>query len=139
MSFELFLQCFDSGEPAGLQRATVRGLFPVVEFESEVDYWLVRYDDSNTCNIGVQATPTDPDSLASLCVFRPCDHPRLWEALFAAMRLGHVVLYFPGCRHPLTADETTITHLPPDMTESLGLPQVIQAGGEIVEAIRQSY
>jgi hypothetical protein len=136
MSFELYLQCFDRGKPAGIRREVVRGLFPVVEGESEVDYWLVRYDDSHSCHIGVQGNSADPESVESLCVFRPCDHPRLWEALLATMRLAHVVLYFPGCQHPLVAAEVSTAHLPPSMAESLGVPQVVNTGGAIEEAIR---
>jgi hypothetical protein len=124
MSFEVFLQCFDSCEPAGIPRAAVRWMFPVVDDESEADYWLIRYNDLNSCHIGVRAIPSDADLLHSLCVVRPCVHSRLWEALLATMRLGHVVLYFPGGQRPLVADEDTAAHLPPDLTESFGLPQL---------------
>lgn len=114
----------------------MRSLFPVVETESEADYWFVKYDDLNTCHIGVRAVPSDPDLLASLCVFRPCSDPRLWEALVATMRLGNVVLYFPGCRCPLVAAEATVAHLPADLTESLGRPQVVSTAEQVAEAVR---
>ena len=35
LSFEVYVQCFDRGEPAGIPRASIRPLFPVVEAESE--------------------------------------------------------------------------------------------------------
>jgi hypothetical protein len=59
MSFNLYLQCFDSGEPAGIRRAAVQGLFPVVEDKSEAEYWLVRYDDSHICHIWAMSPMTD--------------------------------------------------------------------------------
>lgn len=138
MSFEVYLQCYEFGEPAGLRRDAVRALFPVVESGSEADYWLVKYDDANTCRISVNAAHVDRDSLTALCVLRPCGAPRLWEALLATMHLGHVVLYFPGCRCPLVADEAATAHLPADMIESLGVPALVRTGRDISEAIRQS-
>jgi len=42
MGFELYLQCFASGRPAGIPRAAVCALFPVVEEESEPDYSSIR-------------------------------------------------------------------------------------------------
>jgi hypothetical protein len=41
MSFEIYLQCFEQGKPAGVPLSSVRALFPVVEGESEPDYWKV--------------------------------------------------------------------------------------------------
>jgi hypothetical protein len=53
VSFEVFVQCFEGGEPAGVSRIAIRSLFPVVEAESEPDYWSVRYDDFNSCKVSV--------------------------------------------------------------------------------------
>ncbi|MBX6316623.1 MAG: hypothetical protein IRY99_27470 [Isosphaeraceae bacterium] len=59
MSFEVYLQCFEAGEPAGVPRATIRALFPVINADSEPDYWRVRYDDLNSCDIAVTPLPSD--------------------------------------------------------------------------------
>jgi hypothetical protein len=65
MGFELYLQCFASGRPAGIPRAAVRALFPVVEEESEPDYWRVRYDLTNTCTISVTAPLVASESVVA--------------------------------------------------------------------------
>ena len=133
MSFELFVQYFDRGEPAGVPRYAVRPLFPVVEAESEPDYWFVRYDDLNSCHIGVTPLGSDPTLVESLCVLRPCGDPRLWDTLLVILRLGPAVLYFPGDGPPLVASE----QLPAGLVESLGQPRVVRFGQEIAIAIEQ--
>jgi hypothetical protein len=138
MSFEVFVQCFDRGEPAGLPWASIRRLFPVVDAESEPDNWSVRYDALNRCSICVSPLESDTALVESLCVFRPCGDLRLWEALLAVMRLGAVVLYFPGNAPPLIASGDVAQHLPDDMIESLGQPKVVQSGQEIVEVIERA-
>jgi hypothetical protein len=53
MGFELYLQGFGKTEGLGLSREAIRGLFPVDEASSEPDYWRLRYDGLNSCDIGV--------------------------------------------------------------------------------------
>jgi hypothetical protein len=138
VSFEVYVQCFQRGQPGGVPRAAVRPLFPVVEAESGPDYWSVRYDDRNSCRVGITPLESDPALVEALCVYRPCGDPRLWESLLAVMRLGPVALYFPGDSPPLVAGEASGEHLPADMVAALGSPRVVRSGQEIVEIIRRS-
>jgi hypothetical protein len=108
MSFEVFVQCFDRGKPAGLPRTSLRRMFPVVDAESERDNWSFRYDDLNRCNINV--SPLDTALVESFCVFRPCGDVRLWEAMSAVMRLGSVALYLPGDSPPLIVSDDFAQH-----------------------------
>lgn len=137
MSFEVFLQRFEPGEPAGVPRAEIRQLFPVIDAESEPDYWSVRYDDLNSCHLSITPLPSDPARTDCLCVYRPCGDIRLWNALFTVMRLGSMVLYFPGNGPPLVANTTAGEFLPPAMVEGLGQPYLVHSGREIVEIIER--
>ena len=47
MSFDVFVQCFHNGEPAGVPLASVKALFPVVESKSDSEMWFVDYGGSN--------------------------------------------------------------------------------------------
>ena len=109
-----------------------------MDAESEPNYWTVRYDNFNSCHVSVTPLPSNPALVESLCVLRPCDTPRLWESLFWVMRLGSVVLYFPGCAEPLVASELSGEQLPTNMVETLGRPRVVRSGREIVEAIERA-
>ena len=138
MSFEVYVECYEHGKPAGVPRTAINSLFPVVEAESEPDYWSVRYDDSNSCHVHVSPLASDPSSIKSLCVLRPCDDPRLWDALFAVMQLGAMVLYFPGCFAPLVGFAAAGEHFPADMTEALGRPCVVTSGRDIFDTMERS-
>lgn len=117
---------------------TFERLFPIIASNSEENRWHVRYDELNSCDIFVQPHLTGPSEIAGLCVMRPCSHPALGDALFDVLKLGNVVLYFPGGSHPLVADESTAEHIPKDMLNSLGRCKLVTAGRQILAKIRDS-
>jgi len=124
MSFDVFLQCHEFGSSAGIPRAAVRRLFPVDEARSGPDYWHVEYDKRNTCTIDLGTLESNEELLQSICLNRPCEVVAFWEGVMEVLRLGNVVLYFPGCPCPLVASGSVGHHLPVDLIESLGRPQV---------------
>jgi len=136
MSFNVFLQCFEKGESSGLPREEIRRLLPIVVAESEHDRWSIRYDDLNGCDIYVSALDTDQSLITSMMVSQPCAKIQLWEALFAVMKMGPVVLYFPGNAPPLVVNDQVERDLPREMVEALGPPKVIGRAEEIVEIIK---
>lgn len=137
MSFEVYAQCFGEKERTGVPRAVVRSLFPVSEAESEPDYWLVRYDAENSCHIGVTALESDTEMLQSLCVYRPCGDVRLWEGLVAMLRLGSVVIFWPG-GPPVVAEGMDATSLPQDMLGALGHAKSVQSAEDLLALVRAS-
>jgi len=138
MSFEVFLQCFDRGEPAGIDREAIRALFPVDNERSDGTLWSVWYDQQNGCDIFVEPLESDPSLVTALTVSRPCEDRRLWEALLAVMRMGAVTLYFPGEAPPLVAGAQVAHHLPPDMVETMGPPAIAATAQDILDAIRDA-
>jgi len=51
MSFDVYLQAFHRGEFAGIARQRVREVFGARLTETEPDFWQLRYDDSNSCDL----------------------------------------------------------------------------------------
>ena len=137
MGFEVFVRCLDDGHSLALSRAAVRALFPVVEEESERGRWSVRYDSNNTCDIYISAHPSNDDRLTFLTVDRPCGDLRLWESLFAILKMGKVAIYFPG-GPPLVASEAVGASLPSDEVKSMGQPRCVQSARDILRIIRSS-
>jgi hypothetical protein len=137
MSFEVYLQCFGESERSGILRATVRSLFPIIEEESEPDYRRVRYDDKNCCDIGVIALASDKEMLKSLYVDRPCEDWRLWEGLLSVLRMGSVVIFWPG-GPPVVADDAVAAILPKDMTDAIGRPRSARSAEELLRLLRES-
>ena len=132
MSFEIYVQCFGETEKLGLSRDAVRDLFPVDEASSEPDYWKLRYDSREECDIGVNPFEANAAKLSGFNVHRPCRELRLWDSLFTVLNMGSVVIFFPG--GPLIVEQkTSAAGLPEEMIESLGTPVQVDFG----EAIRR--
>jgi hypothetical protein len=136
MGFEVYLQCFGESEQKGISRAAVRSLFPIMEEKSERDYWRVKYDDRNSCDIGVSAVPSNNEMLKSLFVDRPCGDPRLWESLISVLRMGSVVIFWPG-GPPIVADDAAAAKLPKDMTAAIGQPRSVRSADELLRLLRE--
>jgi hypothetical protein len=134
MSFEVYLQCFENGVPAGVSRSALADLFHIGRIRRHEDEWEVDYGDTG-CDLILQPLDEDDDLIHNVTVERPCQDMRLWEAIHAVMKLGPVVLYFPGDVAPLVANEAAIGHLPPDMVEDLGEPVIAGSAEEIVTYI----
>jgi hypothetical protein len=137
MGFEVYARCFGKSERMGISRAAVRSLFPVIEEESERDHWRVRYDDHNSCDIGVTAVTTDKEMLKSLFVYRPCGDLRLWEALISLLRMGSVVIFWPG-GPPVVFDDVVASCLPKDMTDAIGPSRSVCSAEELLRLVQQS-
>jgi hypothetical protein len=135
MSFQVYLQSFRDGAPAGIPRDAVRTAFGRFIHETEPSFWTARYDAENSCEIAVTMLKGDQQLVHQLCVERPCGDERLWDALAAILKLGTVVLYCPGDAPPLVAAQSVVGHLPQDMVEALGLPVCVQNGKEIARHI----
>jgi len=137
MGFEVYVRCFGKSERMGISRAAVRSLFPVMEEESEPDHWRVRYDDKNSCDIGVTAVTSDKEMLKSLFVDRPCGDLRLWEALISLLRMGSVVIFWPG-GPPIVFDDVVASCLPNDMTDAIGPARSVCSAEELLRMVRES-
>lgn len=137
MGFEIYTQCFGETERTGIHRTAVRGLFPVIEEDSEHDCWRLRYDDKNSCDIGVTALASEPEMLTGLYVERPCADVRLWEALMMVLRMGSVVIFWPG-GPPVVAENVNPSRLPKEMTDSMGPARLVRSADELVRLVRES-
>jgi hypothetical protein len=135
MSFDIYLQCV-AGDPVGISRAAVHALFPINE-NSAPDYWSVFYDRSNSCKINVTPSQSDNELITSLAVNRPCGDVRFWEAVLAILKLGPVILYWPG-GGPLVGSDQAAAELPAEIVESLGQARAVNSAREIMDAIRES-
>jgi hypothetical protein len=136
VGFEVYLQCFGETETTGIPRTVVRSFFAIAEDESEPDYWRVRYDSKNSCEIGVTPLASGREMLAGLFVNRPCADLRLWEGLVRILRMGSVVIFWPG-GPPVVAEGTSTSDLPPDMIDSIGKPRCVSSAAELVRLVQE--
>jgi hypothetical protein len=137
MGFEVYVRCFGESERTGISRAAVRSLFPVIEEESEPDHWRVRYDDDNSCNIGVTAVTSEKEMLKFLFIDRPCGNLRLWEALISLLQMGSVVIFWPG-GPPVVFDDVVASRLPNVTTDAIGPSRSVSSAEELRRLVQQS-
>jgi hypothetical protein len=136
VSFDVYLQAFHHGKSAGIPRRGVREAFGAHVQEAGPNFWRIRYDDLNSCEVDLAFHQGDSAAIESLAVHRPCGDQRLWDSLAVVLALGNVVLFFPGCRAPLIGSSEVVTHLPADMIEALGEPCLVKDGSEVLNEVR---
>ena len=139
MGFEVFMQRFEHGQPAGVSADIVRALFTHIAADSEPDYWRIKYAKGNSCDVSVTRSAEDPEKITALTIDRPTSDARLWDSLYGVLKLGNWVLYFPAEPPPIiVAAKSDAGHMPPDMREALGAVRVVKSGKEIEKLIRTS-
>jgi len=135
MSFEVYVQSFENGEPSGMSRAIIRSTFGNFLSESEQDYWHVSYGPGESCALALSALADSTEQIHNITIERPCADHRLWQGLAALLAIGNTVLYFPGCSGPLVRDMAVAPHMPSDMLATLGRPIVVCSGADLVEHV----
>jgi len=133
----VYVQSFRNGEPSGVPRGQIRSAFGEYLTEREPNFWHVRYDDTNSCELNLTPDDAHADLICGFAVHRPCADARLWHALAVILSLGDLVLYFPGGGAPLVARSSVAQHLPLDMVEALGQPVVVTRGEQIQNEIQR--
>jgi hypothetical protein len=137
VGFEVFMECFGEMQHLGISRQAVRSLFSIVEAESKPDHWRVCYDAKDSCLVCVTPLASDPHRLKSLYVDRPCGDLRLWEALLSILRMGSIVMFWPG-GPPVVSDDAIATNLPADVTAALGPAKSVRSAEELLRAVQES-
>jgi len=137
MGFEIYAQCFGETKRIGIAVSSVRALFPILEETSKTDFWTVQYDAKNSCEIGITKLKSDETRLESLYVVRPCAHPRLWDALSSLLRMGNVVILWPGSP-PVVSEVSMGASLPNDVIESLGPARSVRSGEELLRLVNET-
>jgi hypothetical protein len=130
MSFDVFVQCYGDGEPPGLPIEQVRALFPIDERDSDLNFWLVRYEEKIVSNVFVKASG---DRLTSMMIAGPPGNLRFWEALLMILRMDQVVIFWPGGRPMVALGNSAI--VPREMVSVLGTPKEIETPEDFLELL----
>ncbi len=136
MSFDVYLVSFTDHEPSGVPRSLVKSAFGEhVLWEDEDSGHTQYFTHMDGCSIGLSPLDDDANLISSISINRPVADERFWDSIYQIMKLGNVALFFPGGKGPLIADGSVAAHLPPDISESLGMPIIVENGRRIVEII----
>ncbi|KAA8996931.1 hypothetical protein FJU30_19950 [Affinibrenneria salicis] len=160
MSFDIFLQSFEQGQPALFPFSIVETAFQNAIRGREIDdnryFFALEYPvpssgEPETILMGGDAYPcvvsdsadlyctTEPGpsgpATYSFMVNRPAAHDDFWTALLKILQTTHSALFWPGDNALVVGQAETIAHLPADMIETLGQPYLVSTARQIVERI----
>ncbi|HTZ77335.1 MAG TPA: hypothetical protein VMC10_05490 [Stellaceae bacterium] len=130
MSFDVFLSCFQNGEPATFRRALLERAFgSIITDRSNPEQWVLEGGSTLYLDEG--------DEISGFSVNRPPDYDEFWQAIMETLRQTSSVFYWPGggC---VVANIEVAKHMPEDFIEGLGEPTVVTDPSEILELIENS-
>lgn len=133
MSFDIFVGCFQNGEPAHFPRAVLDKAFGSFAERTDRAFWRLSYPDRGKGDLYMG----DADEIDGFMVNRPPASDLFWEALLDILRQTSSVLYWAG-DGAAVADPSVIAHLPESMIESLGVPTVVGTTSEILDLIKRA-
>ena len=133
MSFDIFVQCFENGEPKAFKRSIFDDIFgPRVVRRKPV--LKIAYPDSGGADIYI----ADADEIESI-MFNHCGGDAFFEDRYELLKRARAVVYWsdlpPNCAIP---DKEVMAELSDDFIKSVKGPSVVHNGKGIVEAIGRS-
>jgi len=130
MSFDVFLSCFQAGEPATFPRALLEQAFgPIIADRSNPEQWVLEG--------GSVLYVDDGDEVSGFLVNRPPGYDEFYEGIMEILQQTSSVFYWPGggC---VVANADVAKHMPEAFIEGLGEPTVVTDPSEIPELIENS-
>jgi hypothetical protein len=135
MSFEVYLQAFRTGAPAGIAADAIRRAFGAALVELEEDFWQVRFADDASSDLLLQPLPADPARVHTISIYRPCRDLPLWQAVYRLLQLPGTLLWFPGGDAALARDPEIASALPAALLSALGPPRPVASAEDLAAAI----
>ncbi len=131
MSFDIFLQCFENGEPKYFERSLFKEVFERHATSLDAALTRVVYADGGAQIFGTE----EGESLEGLTFNHAGGDTFFAAVLELAARTGSV-LYWPGEPPCIAAaDPGVVEHLPADMVEQLGPVCIVRTGDQLRDFI----
>jgi hypothetical protein len=125
MSFQVYLQAFHNGEPAGIALQRIRDAFPAILNKIEDDYWQVNFSADMSSDVFLQFLSGNTELVHSISFDRLHADKRLWQGIYELLHQHGTVFYFPGATAPLIRNQGAYHQLPAELQQSLGIPIII--------------
>lgn len=135
MSFQLYLQSFSGGNPAGFTRDALRRAFVGVLEELEDDYWQADFGAAGRSDLFLSFLQDGSQRIHSVSIDHPSADDRLWQAIWTLLGIPGVLFHFPGSTAPLARSPGAGAEVPAGLRETLGQPIVIADARDILDAV----
>jgi len=126
MSFQVYLQIFHGGMPAGISLPSIRAAFPGLLLELEEDYWQLNYAPEESSDLFLQFLPGNEEQVHTISFDRLAKDMRLWNGIFRLLENDGAIFHFPGMEAPLARAE---------VSSDLGKPVIVLGAMEIVRLV----
>jgi hypothetical protein len=130
MSYEYFLQAHLNYGSQEISTEKILSIFEEHITAKDESYIDLQFDQENNCTIYID---TKKSTVNGFMVSRPCYCKQLGECLYKVMLLGNFVFFEPDGKHPIIVNPATESHLPVDMSETLGKPAVAKSLDDFLE------
>jgi hypothetical protein len=134
MSFAVWVQWFENGQPVGIPEAAVERAFGAAVTKRDGSKWLLRHGKRDLCELHLRSGGAQ--EVLGLTLSHPCDAPAVWDAIHQVVSERRGVCYWPG--GGVIARAEAKEHLPIEMRASLGALSVVANGANIAEAVAHS-
>lgn len=165
MSFELFFNTYEHGEPCGFALEEAETAFKQAIVHSETNeggyYWMLEYPvtalppthpavaqingrtyPQEVCDrsaiYGTIHAGVGPLATSGFMVSGPAAHPDFAVALLGLLQSKHAALFWGGENALVVGQWETIAHLPNGMIETLGAPFLVTEPEQIAMRIKTS-
>lgn len=127
MSTNLYIVGFRDGKPAGLPVVDALAAFGLSEADQKGGFYALSYDHLNLCDfsIGMQN-----NAITDICIFRPCEHNRLYSEVFSLLSSGPYVAFVPGGPLVVVRAEAG-DHIPEDLRATFGPPVSVSSASAL--------
>lgn len=165
MSFEIFFNSYDRGEPHSLPLSDIESVFQaaivsgertksvlfwrleypvlqppdvptVMQFNGR-EYPMVRRDCSEVC-LTVEVATNSRQMTDGFMVRGPAEHHDFYVSLLRLLQTTHSALFWPGNNSLVVGQLESIEHLPEGMVQTLGEPFLVNEPQQIIDRIRAS-
>lgn len=116
MGVDIFVQCFDRGEPSPVDTQAVIACFAPFVVAQDPKWLDLRFGPRDTTTVYLDTTEPFVDSFM---VSRPCADGRLGECIYKALQLGSFAVITPGDDYVIVSSESAIADLPEDLLEDM--------------------
>ena len=127
MSFDIFVIIADPGIPAGM----LRKLFGLTQegAPDSSDEWPLQ-------DCALRLTKGAENNVTHISVHRPTGDEVLWNGLFAVVRRGDAVFFFPSDHLiPVVSDPAAVGMMPEAMRESFGQPHIVHSAQQLMDSL----
>jgi len=116
MGVSIYCQAHISGDPQEIAVSKIVEAFSPYIVKSDEFGFKVEYDEMNNSFVYIDI---QDKTCSSFSISKPCADDRLYKSIFKCLELGNLISYWSDGSKFYITNESTLSHIPPDMKDFL--------------------